>query len=141
MTVLSVLSTIWSVPMQPTEKAARKSVARPITSSKKDSHIVRSNAKYARSIWGTLPKSILLILRELGEKFSLSIADGDVRFLDGRWYVTHSGLLRIASRRRCASIVTSMDRFASDVSARRWVFRASVYKNPVSRPFVRLRRR
>src|SRR6202051_3461746 len=75
-------------------------------------------------------------LRELTAKYSLSVAAGDLQFLDGRWYVTHSGLLRLASRRGCLGIdATLQDKF-SDSTAGRWVFKAVVYKRGVSRGFV-----
>ena len=34
----------------------------------------------------------------------LSVAAGDLHALDGRWYVTHAGLLRIAQRNHCSGI-------------------------------------
>ncbi|MGA8224399.1 MAG: hypothetical protein WB780_22325 [Candidatus Acidiferrales bacterium] len=56
--------------------------------------------------------------------------------LDGVWYVTHSGLLGIAQRRRCHGIKTSLQKDVSDPIASRWVFKATVYKTPGSRGFV-----
>jgi hypothetical protein len=57
-------------------------------------------------------------------------------FLEGRWYVTHSGLLRIAQTRRCSGIKTVIQDRLSDPPSARWVFRATVYKSPRSRGFV-----
>ena len=37
-------------------------------------------------------------------QFGFSLAMGDVTFLDGRWYVTHAGLIRLARHNRCAGI-------------------------------------
>ena len=48
--------------------------------------------------------------------------------LDSKWYVTHAGLLRLAQRRRCLGITTSLQRHLSDNAANRWVFKATVYK-------------
>jgi hypothetical protein len=96
----------------------------------------RSNAKLARHLWGEPSPLALRSLRELTVKYSLSIAAGDLQLLDGRWYVTHSGLLQLASRRGCRGINTTLqDRF-SDVTMGRWVFRAIVYKGPNSKGFV-----
>src|SRR5207248_4976518 len=50
--------------------------------------------------------------------------------------VTHSGLLRLASRRRCRRISTSLQARFCDPAANRWVFRAVVYKGPNSKGFV-----
>jgi hypothetical protein len=66
----------------------------------------------------------------------MSVANGDLQLLDGRWYVTHAGLLGIAQRRRCHAIQTSLQKDVSDPIASRWVFKATVYKTPSSRGFV-----
>src|ERR1700722_10049154 len=88
----------------------------------------RSSARHARAIWGELSKGTMGSLKELVHRHRLSISSGDLRLLDGIWYVTHSGLLKIAKRSHCSGITTSIDRFASDVSRTRWVFKAVVSK-------------
>ena len=95
-----------------------------------------SNARQARAIWGKLSPKTMASLKELIGRHALSVSSGDLQLLDGRWYVTHSGLLRIAKRCRCSGISTSIDRFASDVSNRRWVFKAIVYKGRGTKRFV-----
>ena len=96
----------------------------------------RSNARLARQLWGEPSRVALRGLRELTAKYSLSVAGGDLQFLDGRWYVTHAGLLRTAQRRRCHGIRTSLQKDVSDPIASRWVFKATVYKTADSRGFV-----
>jgi hypothetical protein len=49
--------------------------------------------------------------------------------LDGKWYVTHSGLLRIAQRRRCRGITTELVESVSNSEEGRWVFKATVFKS------------
>jgi len=49
--------------------------------------------------------------------------------LDARWYVTHSGLLRVAQRRRCSSITTELAESVSNPKEARWVFKATVVKS------------
>ncbi len=95
-----------------------------------------SNLKLARSLWGALSLSARRELVELTHKYRLSVAAGDIRLLEGRWYVTHAGLLRIAERRRCDGIRTSVDRRLSDSGSSRWIFKAVVYKFPGSKGFV-----
>jgi hypothetical protein len=56
--------------------------------------------------------------------------------LDGRWYVTQAGLLRIADRARCSGIRTVLQRGFSDPASSRWVFKATVYKSRGSRGFT-----
>jgi hypothetical protein len=96
----------------------------------------RSNAKLARQLWGEPSRIALRSLRELTSKYSLSIAAGDLQLLDGRWYVTHSGLLQLASRRGCRGINTTLQDKFSDLTAGRWVFKAVVYKGGHSKGFV-----
>jgi len=103
---------------------------------RKPSGTWRTNARYARSIWGQLPSSTMEVLKQLSRRLCLSVAGGDLLFLDGKWYVTHSGLLRIAHRRRCSCIKTVIQDRISDPQSGRWVFKATVYKSPRSRGFV-----
>ncbi|MGA8871648.1 MAG: hypothetical protein WB460_10955 [Candidatus Acidiferrales bacterium] len=102
----------------------------------KTSKAFRSNAGRARAIWGFLPKATMSGLRELTNRYALSVSSGDLQLIDGRWYVTHSGLLRIARRARCSGITTSIDRFASHVPSGKWVFKATVYKARGKKRFV-----
>jgi hypothetical protein len=102
----------------------------------KRSAACRANARRARSIWGHLPSATFDALRQLTGRLGLSVAAGDLQLLEHRWYVTHSGLLRIAERRRCCGIKTTIEDRLSDPLANRWVFKATVYKSPTSRGFV-----
>jgi hypothetical protein len=95
-----------------------------------------ANARHAQSIWGKLPSSSMRALKQLTLSFALSVAGGDLQLLEGRWYVTHSGLLRIAQRRRCSGINTAIQDRLSDPPSGRWVFKATVYKSSHSRGFV-----
>ncbi len=96
----------------------------------------RSNAKLARELWGELSRIALRTLRELTVKYSLSVAAGDLQLLEGRWYVTHSGLLQLASRKGCRGIKTILQERLSDVGMGRWVFKATVFKSLSSMGFV-----
>ena len=101
-------------------------------------HVVsfRSNLKLARQLWGEQSRIALGSLRELTVRYSLSVAAGDLQFLDGRWYVTHSGLLQLASRKGCRGIKTTLQERLSDIESSRWVFKAIVFKSPSSKGFV-----
>ena len=96
----------------------------------------RKNASRARATWGELSKNALEQLKDLTNRHTLSIAAGDLQILDGRWYVTHAGLLRIAERARCSGITTSLQRTLSEPATDRWVFKATVYKSSKSQGFV-----
>jgi len=98
--------------------------------------LVGQSVKLARGIVRGVDPRSLNQLRDLTSRFDFSIAAGDLIFLNGSWYVTHAGLLRLASRRRCLGIQTEqVDQF-SDHLAARWVFKATVFKSRSSRGFV-----
>jgi hypothetical protein len=103
---------------------------------KKQQKEQRVNLNLARATWGRLPSNARHALEELTSRYSLSVALGDVQLLDGRWYVTHAGLLRLATRDRCSGIRVLRMRELCEPTANRWVFRATVYKSPRSRGFV-----
>jgi hypothetical protein len=96
----------------------------------------RSNANLARQLWGVPSRMALCALRELTAKYSLSVAAGDLQFLNGRWYVTHSGLLQLASRKGCRGIKAVLQERFSDAGTGCWVFKATVFKSPTSKGFV-----
>ncbi len=91
--------------------------------------LLRLNVRHARRIWGVLPKTVLQSLKELTSDHRLSVAAGDLLLLDDRWYVSHSGLLRLARRSRCAGISVEAVPGLSDAPAGRWAFRATVYNS------------
>jgi hypothetical protein len=97
---------------------------------------LRSNVRLAQSLWGKLSGFVLKQLSELTKKHRFSVAAGDLLLLDGQWYVTHAGLLRIAERHRCTGIRTSAERHLSDFNSNRWVFKATVYRRSAPKGFV-----
>jgi hypothetical protein len=103
---------------------------------KAKSRQVQINIRLAQTTWEDLPAAALSGLEDLTKRHGLSVAMGDLQRIDGRWYVTHTGLLRIAHLRRCYCIRTSVQRKLSDPIANRWVFKATVYKASHSGVFV-----
>jgi hypothetical protein len=75
-------------------------------------------------------------LEALSIHYAFSVVLGDLLFLDGNWYVTHAGLLRLAQRRRCAGIEVQRVQTLCDPVAGRWVFKATLHKNSSSKGFV-----
>jgi hypothetical protein len=100
------------------------------------SSVLESQVSTARSFWGDIPPAATDALISLIKRFGISVSLGDVQFMDGRWYVTHSGLLRIAHRRGCCGLRTSLLTKFCDSAASRWVFRATVFKSSRSKGFV-----
>ena len=95
-----------------------------------------SNVRLARSKWGDLNRSTIEQLKNFSSELQLSVASGDVLLLDGRWYVTHTGLIRLAARRRCIGIQVHVLPEFSDALNRRYAFKATVYKSRQSHGFV-----
>jgi hypothetical protein len=118
------------------QKRCRAGAAASRTRTREKAGLLRRNLKCARNNWGRLSKSSIGLLAELTEAYSFSIAAGHLQLLDGRWYITHSGLLRLAFRNRCQGINTTLEERLSDPIANRWVFKAVVYKSRGSKGFV-----
>jgi hypothetical protein len=93
-------------------------------------------ARLAKSLCGDLSKAALKSLEGLVQRHKLSLADGDLKFLNSGWYVTHAGLLRLAERRRCAGMHVRPALKSSDPANSRWVFRAVVFKSRTCKGFV-----
>jgi hypothetical protein len=101
-----------------------------------ETNLLRQNFRLVKKLYPDLPQGDLLRLRELTQAHLLSVSQGEISCIDGKWYVTHAGLLRIALRARCFGIRTTLQERQSDPLASRWVFRATVYKSSRSKGFV-----
>jgi hypothetical protein len=99
--------------------------------------LARRNVRLAKGKWpDEIGKLLLQSLRSLTENYGFAVALGDLLLLEGKWYVTHAGLLRLAARSRCHGIQVQQVRDFCDPLAGRWVFKAVVYKTAHSRGFV-----
>src|ERR1700730_9727291 len=95
------------------------------------------NLNLAKILWsGQIHRYQKSALKSLSEKYKLSVGSGDLQFLDGRWYVTHSGLIQLAERRRCAGINANPVIEFCDAASSRWGFKATVHKKSRARGFV-----
>src|ERR1700733_11981486 len=98
--------------------------------------LVRQNLRLVKRLYPGLRQQDLQALRSLTRTLHLSVLKGEFLHIDGKWYVTHAGLLQIALKRRCVGIRTTLQEKVSDSNACRWVFKATVYKSRRSRGFV-----
>jgi hypothetical protein len=98
--------------------------------------LVRTEISLARRKWRGIGAEKFAELRSLVCRYRLSVALGDVLFIETGWYVTHAGLLRLAHRNHCSGIKTSLEKQYSDPSVSRWVFKAIVYSSALSKGFV-----
>jgi hypothetical protein len=98
---------------------------------------LRADVNLVKRLWpGQISQAQLESLKTLYQEHQFSVRAGDLKLLDGRWYVTHSGLVRLSRRSCCSGIrVQPVLRFC-DALSNRWVFKAAVYKSPRSKGFV-----
>jgi hypothetical protein len=72
----------------------------------------------------------------LTRDFQLSVKDGDLQVINGHWYVTHTGLLRLARRKRCSGIHVEAVDSLCDLAASRFVLKATAFPSKGSSGFV-----
>src|ERR1700716_3485338 len=92
--------------------------------------------RFAKSLCVDLPQPALRALKELLQRHQVSVINGDVKYLDGGWYVTHSGLIRLAARRHCAGIHVRPVPESCDSASSRWTFAAIVFRSRTCKGFV-----
>jgi len=99
--------------------------------------LVLRNMRLARSRWPQqLGQPARELLKILTDEYRFSIANGDLVWLAPGWYVTHTGLIRLSRRRRCAGIHTKLISDFCDPQAQRWAVEATVYKSRTCRGFA-----
>jgi hypothetical protein len=69
------------------------------------------------------------------DQFGFSASCGDLIWLDRGWYVTHAGLLRLASAKKCAGIEVSPVSQFCNPSSGIWIFKATAFKTKTCRGF------
>ncbi len=99
--------------------------------------ILRKNLRAAKRIvgWPLAPR-MLSHLRSLSHDYAFSVEAGELQVIDGNWYVTHTGLLRLARRKRCRGIHVEAVDSLCDSAANRFVLKATVYPSKDSTGFV-----
>jgi hypothetical protein len=91
----------------------------------------------AKHLWPKqVSKTLAQQLADLVEELRVSVVSGDVQLLGGKWYVTHTGLLRLARRKRCVGIHIELVPALSEPLMGRWVFKATVYTSRTCKGFV-----
>jgi len=105
--------------------------------SSRSKSLIHENTRHAKLLWSTELKQFNLVaLKKLTCESGLSIASGEVLWLNHSWYVTGGGLLRVAKENRCRGIQAHAVTKLCDARNNRWVFKATVYKSPGSKGFV-----
>jgi hypothetical protein len=97
---------------------------------------VRKSIRKARRIWNNLSRESLAQLREIAAKHDFSVGAGDLIYLNNGWYVTHTGLIGLARRKRCSGIHVEAVDSLCDSGASRFVLKATVFPSKGSSGFV-----
>jgi hypothetical protein len=101
------------------------------------SDLSRTNLSAARRKWSTqMNRSTTQALRLLTQSYQFSVIGGDLLLLDNGWYVTHTGLIRLAARKQCRGIHVQPIAEFSDSRNGRYAFKATVYKSRTCQGFV-----
>jgi hypothetical protein len=91
-------------------------------------NLAKRNLALAKQRWpGQIDEYAIQALRDLTSAHQFSVLAGDLHLFTSGWYVTHTGLIRLARRKHCAGIHVCALRDFSDPTQKRWVFRAIIY--------------
>jgi hypothetical protein len=71
---------------------------------KNNLQLIRHNTALVKKLYPNITQTRIQALRDLTRQFSFSFASGDVIQLENGWFVTHTGLVRLARRKRCRGI-------------------------------------
>jgi hypothetical protein len=96
----------------------------------------QTSMRTARKIWANLSRESLTRLREIATQHDFSVGAGDLIYLNNGWYVTHTGLIGLARRKRCSGIHIEAVSSLCDSAANRFVLKATVFPTKGSSGFV-----
>jgi hypothetical protein len=113
------------------KRPTHKSDATSVRNFKK---LLRENLRLAR---GTVPFSSRAndLIATITKDFRFSFKAGELQIINGNWYVTHTGLLRLARRKRCRGIHVEAVESLCDSGASRFVLKATVFPSKGSSGF------
>jgi hypothetical protein len=99
--------------------------------------LLRENLSWARKALGSAFGSRAKVsLESLTREFGFSVKGGDLQIINSNWYVTHTGLIGLARRKRCSGIHVEAVDSLCDSAASRFVLKATVYPSKNSSGFV-----
>jgi hypothetical protein len=98
--------------------------------------LAAENARIARERWPGITRQQLFTLAKLTHRLRVAVHNNELILLANSWYVSHSGLLRIADRRHCFGIHTEPVLNACDPANSRWIFKATAFKSATCMGFT-----
>jgi hypothetical protein len=96
----------------------------------------QTSIRVARRLWNNLSREVLAKLEEIANQYKFSVGAGDLIYLNNGWYVTHTGLIGLARRKRCSGIHVEAVASLCDSAASRFVLKATVFPSKGSSGFV-----
>jgi hypothetical protein len=75
-------------------------------------------------------------LETLTREFGFSVKGGDLQIINSNWYVTHTGLLALARRKKCRGIHVEAVESLCDSAINRFVLKATAFPSKDSSGFV-----
>src|ERR1017187_86384 len=100
-------------------------------------NLLRENIRAAKCILGQpLALRTAVWLETFTRDFGFSVQKGELQIVNNNWYVTHTGLLALARRKKCSGIHVEAIESLCDPAARRFVLKATVYPSKNSSGFV-----
>lgn len=70
-----------------------------------ETKLLQRNLRAAKPTLGAvLGPRMTAQLKVLGQDYGFSVEAGELQVIEGNWYVTHTGLLRLAGRKKCSGI-------------------------------------
>jgi hypothetical protein len=110
----------------------RQSDIKPVPNLKR---LLRENVRLAGKAALFSSRAIELLV-SITREFQFSFKAGELQIINGSWYVTHTGLLRLARRKRCRGIHVEAVYSLCDSGANRFVLKATVFPSKGSSGFV-----
>ena len=102
-----------------------------------ESNLLRKNLQAAKRTFGRpLGHRMKSHLSALSRDYEFSVEAGELQILDGSWYVTHTGLVRLARRKHCRGIHVEAVESLCDSASGRYVLKATVFPSKSSSGFV-----
>ena len=99
--------------------------------------LLRDNIRTAKRVPGQTPALCTTArLEKLTRDFAFCVKNGDLQIVNGNWYVTHTGLIALARRKKCRGIHVEAVDSLCDLSASRFVLKATVFPSKSSSGFV-----
>jgi hypothetical protein len=102
----------------------------------KNNNLHSRNLRLARTVFHVKKRELLLKSLKLLSAMDFDIGSGDLVLLSNHWYVTHTGLVRMAKRKRCSGMEVEAVVNLCDSAAGRYVFKATVYRSKICKGFV-----